>query len=66
LLYAVGERRPALATALGLAYAVSDEWHQSFVAGRNGTVTDLAIDALGMGLAAAAWIWLRSSRARSR
>jgi len=66
LLYAVGERRPALATALGLAYAVSDEWHQSFVAGRNGTVTDVAIDALGMGLAAAAWIWLSSSGGRKR
>jgi hypothetical protein len=59
LLYAVGERRPVLATALGLAYAVSDEWHQSFVAGRSGTMTDVAIDALGMGLAAAAWVWWR-------
>ena len=56
LLYALGDRRPALATALGLAYAVSDEWHQSFVPGRNGTVTDVAIDALGMGLAAGIWI----------
>ncbi|MCP9488482.1 MAG: VanZ family protein [Solirubrobacteraceae bacterium MAG38_C4-C5] len=62
LLYAVGERRPALATALALAYAVSDEWHQSFVPGRTGTVTDVAIDALGVGLAAAAWVWWRTGR----
>ncbi len=62
LLHAVGERRPVLATALGLAYAVSDEWHQSFVAGRSGTVTDVAIDALGMGLAAGGWVrWRRLS-----
>jgi len=57
LLYAVGGRRPALATALALVYAVSDEWHQSFVGGRTGTGTDVAIDALGMGLAAGAWVW---------
>lgn len=65
LLPAVGERRPWLATALALAYAVSDEWHQSFVPGRNGTVTDVAIDALGMGLAAAGWLyWRRLARRR--
>lgn len=63
LLYAVGERRPALATALALAYAVSDETHQSFVAGRNGTAYDVAIDALGMMLAAGTWLRWRGSRA---
>lgn len=72
LLYAVGEGRPGVATALALAYAVSDETHQSFVAGRNGTAHDVAIDALGMMLAAGAWLrWRRgrtapASRARSR
>lgn len=63
LLYAVGERRPGLATALALAYAVSDEIHQSFVAGRNGTAHDVAIDALGMMLAAGAWLRWRGGRA---
>jgi len=66
LLHAVGERRPALATALALVYAVSDEWHQSFVAGRNGTITDVAIDAAGMGLAAGIWIWISSFGGRKR
>jgi VanZ family protein len=28
-------------------YAVGDEWHQSFVPGRNGTTIDVLIDCLG-------------------
>jgi len=48
---ALGYRRPALAVAITLAYAVSDEVHQSFVPGRQGTPTDVAIDAAGVGLA---------------
>ena len=42
------------AFALGLVYAVSDELHQAFVAGRHGAPRDIAIDALGVvvGLAA--------------
>jgi VanZ family protein len=31
----------------GVAYAASDEFHQHFVAGRNGNLIDLAIDAIG-------------------
>jgi len=64
MLYAVGERRPGLATALALAYAASDEWHQSFVTGRRGTAHDVAIDALGMMIAAGAWLrWSPGARA---
>ena len=37
-----------LAFAVTLAYAASDEYHQSFVEGRNGTPVDVAIDAVGM------------------
>ena len=44
----------ALAFAVSIAYAASDEYHQSFVAGRHGTPVDVAIDAVGMGIAAAA------------
>ena len=43
--------RPALAVAITLVYAASDEFHQSFVEGRHGAWTDVAIDALGVGLA---------------
>jgi len=54
-------RRPVLVTLVALAYAASDELHQSFVEGRHGTPVDVAIDAVGMALAAAA---ARASRAR--
>ena len=39
------------AAALCLAFAASDEWHQTFVPGRGGTWVDVTIDALGIGLA---------------
>jgi VanZ family protein len=42
------------AIVLALAYAVSDEWHQSFVPGRTATPQDVAIDGLGIALAALA------------
>ena len=44
----------ALAASLtvSIVYAVSDEVHQSFVPGRTGTPIDVAIDAVGAGLAA--------------
>jgi len=48
-------RRPLPTTVIALLYAGSDELHQSFVAGRHGTPVDVAIDAIGMGLAALAW-----------
>ena len=48
-------RRPLLATVIALLYAVSDEVHQSFVTGRHGSPVDVAIDAVGMGLAILAW-----------
>ena len=40
--------RPALAVALGVAYAVTDEVHQSFVEGRTGSPVDVAVDAIGV------------------
>jgi VanZ family protein len=36
---------------LAVSYAVSDEWHQSFVSSREGSVRDVGIDALGVALA---------------
>ena len=41
--------RSALATAfvVSVLYAASDEYHQTFVPGRNGTPADVGIDAVG-------------------
>ncbi len=45
--------RAALAVAFGLAvaYGAVDEYHQTFVAGRNGSPIDVGIDSLGAALA---------------
>ena len=48
-------RRPFLAIAIAILYATSDEVHQTFVEGRHGTPVDVAIDAVGIGLAVLAW-----------
>jgi VanZ family protein len=41
----------AIAAAISFAYAVSDEFHQSWVEGRSGTSLDVAIDSFGVILA---------------
>jgi VanZ family protein len=47
-----GVQRPRSAALLiVLAYAASDEYHQTFVSGRSGTPRDVAIDLLGILLA---------------
>lgn len=52
-LRALGVRRPLLAAlAVSVAYAVTDEFHQTFVDGRHGTPVDVLIDAIGMTIAA--------------
>ena len=50
----VRDNRTAIAVAVGIAfaYAISDEFHQTFVDGRNGTPVDILIDSVGIGLAA--------------
>ena len=51
---------------LTLAYAASDEFHQSFTVGRHMSPLDVAIDSLGALLVLAALaFWLRSRRNRS-
>jgi hypothetical protein len=37
-----------LAALAAVLYGVSDEWHQSWIAGRHGSVRDVGIDALGV------------------
>lgn len=49
--------RVAPAFALGVAYAVSDEFHQTFVPGRSGTPLDVLIDSVGVALGVLAWRW---------
>jgi VanZ family protein len=49
--------REALALAVGIAYAATDELHQHFVRGRHASPVDVAIDAVG--LAAGMLVWLR-------
>jgi VanZ family protein len=44
---------PAL--AITVAYAASDELHQTFVAGRHGTPVDVLIDAAGVAIAIAVY-----------
>lgn len=39
--------RPWWALGLAFLYAISDEWHQTFVPGRIGSPTDVIIDTLG-------------------
>jgi VanZ family protein len=51
----LGARFPlAGAIAIGLGYAVTDEFHQTFVDGRHGTPVDVLIDSIGMAIAATA------------
>ena len=52
---------------LTVAYAASDEFHQSFTAGRHPSPVDVGIDSFGALLFLVALaLWLRGRRARSR
>jgi VanZ family protein len=51
--------REALALAVGIAYAATDEFHQRFVPGRHASPVDVAIDAVGLALGMLVWLRLR-------
>ena len=51
--------REALALAVGIAYAATDEFHQRFVHGRHSSPVDVAIDAVGLALGMLVWLRLR-------
>ena len=55
---ALGYGHPGPSIAIAIAYAMSDEFHQSFVEGRHGSPWDVAIDSLGVGLAGLAIVML--------
>ena len=46
----------AAAAAVSLAYAMTDEFHQTFIEGRHGTPVDVVIDSVGI---TAACLWIR-------
>lgn len=51
---------PAIfAVACGVLYAISDEWHQSFVPGRFASVYDLLFDMLGVVVAVVSYRFVR-------
>ena len=50
----------ALALAIGIAYAATDELHQHFVPGRHASPIDVAIDAVGVSLGMLVWLRVRS------
>jgi len=57
-------RALALALAVSIAYAALDEYHQTFVDGRDGSPIDVVIDTLGACAAAIAIARRRSAGAR--
>ena len=63
LLRAFGRWQPALLT--GIAYAVSDEIHQHFVAGRHSSPFDVAFDACGVAIGLLVLLSVQSQRARA-
>lgn len=68
LLRPAGTRTIAWGVLLAVAYGASDEWHQSFVPGRDASFADLGADALGALLAGVGLyvVWTRLSRRPSR
>ena len=51
---------------LAVLYAASDEFHQTFVPGRNGRLSDVFVDSLGVGGAMALDWWLARQPRRPR
>lgn len=56
----LGQKNVAIALLLTALFAISDEYHQTFVAGRGGTWTDVAFDVCGASIAA----WFSLGRKR--
>lgn len=47
--YNINEKNKIISTVIiGTIYAISDEFHQSFISGRSGQVSDVFLDALGV------------------
>ena len=61
---ALGTRTPLPAALITIAYAISDEYHQSFVEGRHGSPVDVLIDTAGVAIAIALHSRRRTRTAR--
>jgi VanZ family protein len=72
LLGLAGRQRPTarqmgLAFLLAVIYAATDEYHQSFVAGRGAGWTDVVIDGVGASVGlAAVWLWFNRRTASAK
>ncbi len=62
LLPALGRRGLMVAGLISFLYAVSDEYHQSFVEGRDSDPLDVAADAAGIAAALFLAAWIRFRR----
>ena len=51
---------------IGVLYGIGDEWHQSFVPGRDPALGDLMMDTLGVALGYAATLAVRNRRRGAR
>lgn len=65
LLHRRTRRAILIAFVLAVLFAITDEYHQSFVPDRDGTVLDVGIDALGAAVAAGV-LWWRRTRSAAR
>jgi VanZ family protein len=64
---AIGGRRALVfAAAIAFAYAISDEYHQSYVPGRDSDPVDVLVDTNGIAVALLAISWWSARRAASR
>lgn len=50
------QRRTLYSALFAIGYAMSDEWHQSFVPGRGPSIRDVGVDSIGVFLAV---VWVR-------
>jgi VanZ family protein len=66
LLPSLGLRALAVAGTICVLYAISDEWHQSFVPGRDSDPVDVLVDSVGVAAALALSYWWTTRRAASR
>lgn len=60
------QRAPQVAIMLGLVYGFLDEFHQSFVPGRDASVGDWVADALGTVLGVLLFLFVRRTRGPTR
>ena len=57
-------RASAVAVVLAMLYGLSDEWHQSFVPGRDASLFDLAVDLTGAAIGVALFNTIEDRRSR--